>query len=232
MKRFFLFLTIISVSFACKKVFPIKVFKSNPEEELYNEVQCLESQYGKLIPIFGYRFKISGDFNGDGKKESLVEHYFSQITHKETNKYFGNKTEFEDFILLTMKKKPISFLTCSEATIDSITISNAEQLYGISFLKNEGDLNGDGADEISFAISYADWSSCNQYHIASYKNNRWKVIYSFEIRDWMLPEEPSENTKFEGLIKFKAKNKIQITTIDGDVSINHQMIDLSKQLNN
>jgi hypothetical protein len=38
-------------------------------------------------PVFGYRFVITGDFDGDGRKERLVEHYYSGIDNKETYKF-------------------------------------------------------------------------------------------------------------------------------------------------
>src|ERR1035437_2132940 len=42
-----------------------------------------------IKPIFGYRFQITGDFDGDGVKEILNEHFYSKCDQKETNKYFS-----------------------------------------------------------------------------------------------------------------------------------------------
>jgi len=44
----------------------------------------------KLKPVFGYRFSITGNFDGDEKKDTLTEHFFSGIDHKETNKFYEN----------------------------------------------------------------------------------------------------------------------------------------------
>lgn len=63
-----------------------------------------------IKPVFGYRFMLSGDFNGDGKKEKLIEHFFSGIDDKETNKFYDSLSEYEQLIALTIKKEPFSFV--------------------------------------------------------------------------------------------------------------------------
>ena len=35
-----------------------------------------------ITPVLGYRFIVSGDFDGDGKKEKLIEHFFQDLTTK------------------------------------------------------------------------------------------------------------------------------------------------------
>ena len=42
----------------------------------------------EIKPIWGHRFKISGDFDSDGQQETLTEFYYSHRDQKETNKYF------------------------------------------------------------------------------------------------------------------------------------------------
>jgi hypothetical protein len=198
----------------------------------------------KLTPVFGYRFTITGDFNGDGKKEKLTEHYFSNITQQETNK-FCEKLDYDSLVSLTKLKKPHSFVLCNDKKINTLEISQNPQLLGLSYLKNEGDLNGDGTDEVSYVVNWADWSNVNTWHIVTYKNDKWRDIYSFSIRDWQVPDLPRTHNQygmmgldkkiiitkdtsaekkiekrfdaFEGLVKKIAPNKIRIIYMNPEI---------------
>lgn len=170
-----------------------------------------------LKPVFGYRFKLSGDFDGDGKKEQLTEHYFSGLNHKETNKYYEDLSDYDQLVNLTVKKKPYSFVVSDNKRIDTLFISYANQLLGLSYLKNEGDLNGDGTDELSYVINWADWSNVNTWYLVTYKNNQWTELYSFSIMDWQLPDLPQTFNEY-GV--FGIDNKVVNTTND---SVNKQL---------
>ena len=209
----------------------------------------------KLKPVFGYRFSITGDFNGDGKKDTLTEHFFSGIDNKETNKYYENGN-YDTLVALNAKKKTYCFLSCSNKNIRALNIASTPQL-GIAYLKNEGDLNGDGTDEISYAVDWADWSNVNFCRVMTFKNNEWKEIYSFQIRDWQIPDRPQTynqygiaglddkiiNTTnvtankqieknlldFKGFIKKLADNKIQVALITDDATPDTIVVDLKKK---
>ena len=176
-----------------------------------------------IKPVFGYRFIIKGDFNGDGKNEKLIEHYFSGLDHKETNKFYDDLPEYDQLVALTIKKDPYSFVTSDNKSIDTLHISSNGQLLGLSYFKNEGDLNGDGTDEVSYVVNWADWSNLNTWHLMTFKNRKWQELYSFPIWDWQLPDLPETFNQY-GL--FGLENKIINTTDD---KINKQ---LEKELNN
>ncbi|UOE46459.1 hypothetical protein MTO98_18835 [Mucilaginibacter sp. SMC90] len=117
---------------------------------------------------------------------------------------------------------------------------------GLLYLKNEGDLNGDGGDEISCVTNKADWSNLNVCTIMTYKNGKWNMLYWFPIWEWQLPELPrfgsqnglldinqgkitnadtanqrllNELKNFNGLVKKAGKNKIQIIYRSKDISV-------------
>jgi len=210
----------------------------------------------KLIPVLGYRFMIAGDFDGDGKKEILTEHFISGVDHKETCKFYENG-DYDTLVSLNYDKRPISFLTCNKKRIHDLVIAPDGNSLGLSYLKNEGDLDGDGADEISYVVGWADWSSINTYVIMTYKNQKWKDLYSFEIRDWQLPDLPqtynqygliglenkivnTEDTAankkiekdlndFSGFIKKIANNKIQIIHFTDDADLDTTVVDIRKR---
>ncbi len=210
-----------------------------------------------LKPVFGYRFVINGDFDGDGKKEKLIEHFVSGIDNKETNKFYEGLTDYEQLIELTVKKNPISFVVSDNKRIDTLHIFSGGQQLGLSYLKNEGDLNGDGTDEVSYVINWADQSNINTWHLVSYKNNKWTEIYSFPIWDWQLPDLPQtcnqyglfgldnkiintnndtvnirlekELINFKGLVKKIKTNKIQVIFMNEAAEEDTMIVDL-KQL--
>jgi hypothetical protein len=127
-------------------------------------------------------------------------------------------------------------------------------VLGLSYLKNEGDLNGDGGDEISYVGNWADWSSCNTWHIMTYKNNKWKELYSFPMREWQLPDLPGTfnqyglfglqdkviNTtndsanlmlekqliEFPGLVKNLGRNKIKVYFFNDEASLDSAVVKL------
>lgn len=211
-----------------------------------------------IKPTFGYRFIISGDFDGDGKKEKLVEHYVSSIDHQETNKYYDQLPEYDQLVALTIKKKPYSFLVSDQLNIDTLAISKADQQFGLAYLKNEGDLNGDGTDEVSYVVNWADWSSTNTWHLMTYKNKKWEELYWFPIWDWQLPDLPgtfndyglfglmdkvvdSKNdtlnqqleknlSAFKGLVKKIRTNEIQIIYRNENAEQDTMKVDLKKKI--
>jgi hypothetical protein len=138
-------------------------------------------------PVFGYRFSVVGDFNGDGKKERLKERFVSGITNQETNKFYDSIDNYDQLVALTIEKAPISYVVAEDGILDTLHITAAGQMLGLALLKNEGDLNGDGTDELSYVVYWADWSSVNTWHIVTYKNNAWQELDRFSIRDWQLP---------------------------------------------
>lgn len=197
-------------------------------------------------PIWGYRFVITGDFDGDGKTENMMEHYYSLRDKKEAYKLYDNVEE--DWLVWDsiIKKRPYSFALTDNKSIDTLRISQVPQLYGIAYLKNEGDLNDDGTDEVSYVINYADISSMNTCYIVTCKDKKWQELYSFPTRDWAVPELPLDIIRygtygmedkllspeqtmqdletekvlkaFPGLIKKLGKNKIEVNYINDEDS--------------
>jgi hypothetical protein len=225
--------------------------KRNPIEETLKNIPK------NIKPVLGYRFILSGDFDGDGKKEKLIEHFYSLLDNKETNKFYDSLSNYNQLVALTEKKEPYSFVSSDNRRIDTLHISTDDQLLGLSYLKNEGDLNGDGTDEVSYVIDWADWSSWNTWHLVTYKNKKWTELYSFPIWDWQLPDLPEtfnqyglfgleqkiinttndtvnkriekELLDFKGLVKKVKTNKIQVIFRNDETEEDTMIVDL-KQL--
>ncbi|MDR2914211.1 MAG: hypothetical protein LBV74_05205 [Tannerella sp.] len=213
-----------------------------------------EIKTDEFVPVSGYRFLIEGDFDGDGKNERLTECYYSGLDRKETNKFYQDLPDYEQLVILTMQKKPYTFIVSDNPLIDTLHITSKEQQFGLSYLKNEGDLNGDGTDEISYVVNWADWSSCNTWYIMTYRNSKWEEFYSFPIWDWMLPDLPETisqyglmglNDKtigsndtvneyaeeiladFEGLVRKMNGNKIRVIYRNEEAELDSVIIDLN-----
>ena len=223
----------------------------NPIEETLKNIP------ENIKPVLGYRFILTGDFDGDGKKENLIEHFYSLLDNKETNKFYDSLSNYNQLVALTEKKEPYSFVSSDNRRIDTLHISTDDQLLGLSYLKNEGDLNGDGTDEVSYVIDWADWSSWNTWHLVTYKNKKWTELYSFPIWDWQLPNLPEtfnqyglfgleqkiinttndtvnkriekELLDFKGLVKKVKTNKIQVIFRNDETEEDTMIVDL-KQL--
>ena len=87
------------------------------------------------------------------------------------------------------------------------------QLFGLSFLKNEGDIDNNGTDEIGLVVDWADWSDVNSYKIYTYKNNSWTELLNFEIRENDI-DELNKNKDSQGLLYRNTKGDLISKTYD------------------
>ena len=159
-----------------------------------------------LKAVFGYRFIITGDFDGDGRPDTLTEHFISAIDHKEMDKYHYSRAD-SGWIKYGLadsnrSKKPISILAGNKR-VNSLLLDSSGHSLGLAYLKNEGDLDGDGGDEISYVVDWADASSVNFCSVMTYKDHKWRKLYAFQIRDWQIPDLPEINDKFPSKRMYK-----------------------------
>lgn len=222
MKKYRLMICLLLLASSCSNDKPSKnKIKSGEDKKTIFELfgaEDYKSESADIEPIWGHRFQVSGDFNADGVQDTLKEHFYSHRDHKETNKYFSG---IDDALILydsVDARVCQSFLLCSNPKLDTVPIGG---VLGPLWLRNEGDLDGDGGDELSFVESYPQQSSMNECVIASFKNGKWKILYRFEIREWQFPPLPQAGKTY-GLFGGESQY-----TIDVSDSVNLQ---LQKQL--
>lgn len=160
-----------------------------------------------------YQFSITGDFDGDGAIDTLMEKYISTVDGRSLPKTIPGKV-YDSLVAFTFHTQPVCLLIDPNNKLDTLEISNVNQQFGLAYLKNEGDLNGDGIDEISFVVDWADWSNTNTCYIYSYIDGKWEKIYSFSIFDSQLPNYRSiaNMNSFKGLIEKLDNDTIIIST--------------------
>jgi len=130
----------------------------------------------------GGRFFLTGDFDGNGIKDTLFESYISLISKQESYKhYYFEETDKDNKKIISMH--PLCRLYSHQSAIDSLLISNQYDQSGIFLIENLGNITGDAGDEIGFIIDNADLSLVNTYFIYTYSNHQWKLLYRFPINE-------------------------------------------------
>ena len=157
---------------------------------------------------------IKGDFNGDGVEDNLIEKLVSSIDNKSINRL--PQVEYDSLVLLINEKQPIVSLLSENKKIPELIVTKNTS-FGLLWIKNEGDLNQDGADEISIIIDWADFSAINHCLIYSLKNEKWTELAKFEIREWQLNSRDGI-TPFNGFVKQKKNGKFEVLTFDSEMN--------------
>ncbi len=160
-------------------------------------------------PYWGYRFKVEGDFDGNGTKEMLYERFYSQKSKHETYKYLkadnANGYDCTASLQDNDAKKAMSYMVCSDSTIRRMSIgvcSNANAVFGISFMKNVGDLNGDGTDELVYMDDRGCTTDPRFFYLLTYKDGEWKKTRQWRSKFGKLPVLPEVRQKDQILKQF------------------------------
>jgi hypothetical protein len=121
----------------------------------------------------------------------MVEHLVDRTTGLETYKYRENE-DYEATLERVMRERPRCYIASTNPRIDTIPSATDYPALGIAFMKNEGDLDGNGTDEISWVWDPADMSSVNTCVVMTWTSKGWRELLGFEIREWQIPQLPGE----------------------------------------
>jgi len=160
----------------------IKKVKKHYENTLNDDIVPFYVNYIKGFPT---ERTITGDFNGDGKKETLM---------------VGDIIEQDDYGVGSF------YFVFSDKTIPKLKVSSNLDYT----IKNEGDLDGDSRDEIGFLYGWGT-STCRSYTVFTLKNNKWKkmieyVPLTYDMRETgIVPVE--KDTEQEGVILIRSAEK-------------------------
>lgn len=128
-------------------------------------------------------YTITGNLNNDSIQDTLT--WLLEGIKRDTS-----FSTFEDMIQYVSKSS--NALLINNTTTKQQLVSGP--IVGLYFLHNEGDLNNDGTDELSYVVDWADQSTLNTYHIITNNNNEWKELYSFPIWEWQIDSAIANNT--------------------------------------
>jgi hypothetical protein len=172
----------------------------------------------------GYRIQISGDFNGDGKTDTIYESYISALTGAETYKDMDS-IYWEENVVAIMKNKPISRFYTNIRGVDTFIVNKDSQQRGTWLLENLGDVYGGKGDELGYVVNWADYSNTNTYHIITLLNGKWRELYQFDINEAVnyQPENLFDSTS---IIKPLEHGKIRHKYFDIHAEISDTVVTL------
>lgn len=140
-------------------------------------------------PIMGYRFNITGDFDGDRKTDILQERFTDSLYKDEAAKYYTSTDtlfDYNDVSLLNLYFNNRSFLEWKEK---KLKLSGGH--LGFHYIENCGDINDDGKDEIIVLKQWDDFSNMNTAYVYTFNNDKWNEIYTIPVWEWQFPPTPS-----------------------------------------
>ena len=164
----------------------------DPEPKVEMVVPNVEAS--TLKPVRGHRFRVLADVTGDGRKDTLIERFIDPATGKETHKFFEDAT-YDTLNARIWRLKPDCSVRCSDTSVGDLPIRKGGS-FGLLWLRNEGDLNKDGREEIGWVGHWADYSNVNTYHLCSWDGRAWIELASFGMWEWQLPDTPGANRDY------------------------------------
>jgi len=172
----------IDINDSLKKI--TSVFNSEDSNKIF-----IHDFLKNSIPIMGYRFVISGDFDGDNVQDTLYERYTDSLFLKEAPKYYcstDSSINYFQIIYVNDYLKRKSFLFWNK-----MGVKLEGGALGFHYIETCGDINVDGKDEIVVVKQYDDQSNCNSAYFYTYKNKQWEEIYSTPVWEWQFPTTPN-----------------------------------------
>jgi hypothetical protein len=124
---------------------------------------------------------VTGDFDGDGRGDTIFQHTFSRMTRTEIdNSADPSQNEWDVVVKWFFDRDADVYLTLHKNDHDTLRLGPAQGLY---CLINIGDINADGKDEIALVIDHLDFSSVNSCLIYSLCNNKWTLLKQFDVHE-------------------------------------------------
>ncbi len=185
-------------------------YSCNHEVKIVNEPTVEQDVEAAITYDSLVKNVIKGDFDGDGNRDELSETLISRVDNKSIDVL--PKLEYDSLLSVIAAKNPTLSLRSSSKNIPELILSE-EPSFGLFWIKNEGDLDHDGSDELSVVIDWADLSQCNTCQVYSFKENKWYLFAQFDVREWQL----ERNSDFKGFILKNGKG-FQVATFDSEIN--------------
>lgn len=133
----------------------------------------------KLHPL--KKLSVTGDFDGDGKPDTLLQHNYSLLAKAEIG-YAADpfENDWDSVVNWFYDQDAEVYLARKNRVGDTLHLGIAQGLY---CLLNLGDMNGDGKDEIAFVVDYLDYSRVNSCKIYAICNGKWTRLKEFDVHE-------------------------------------------------
>jgi hypothetical protein len=152
---------------------------------------------------------VTGDFDGDGKLDTISQNNISDITHQQIDSYPCNQWDsiekyfdkIEADVILTIKNK----------NCDTLHLGSGSGLY---CLINIGDNNKDKKDEIAFVVDYHNFTNISPCDIYTLCKNKWIKLKTFDIHESAFDYESENDSDFKQIKGFLECHKNKWFYID------------------
>ncbi len=192
-------------------LFCLAIASCRQSEPSNSEPQEKQEYENEVVYDALFKNVILGDFNGNGKEDELKETLISEVNNESIDAL--PQLEYDSLAALVNNKKPVLSLRSSNGDIPELLISKNPS-FGLLWIKNEGDLDNDGSDEISVIVDWADWSQVNSCTVYSLKKDEWLEYAKFDVREWQI----SKKTDFNGFIVKNKKGIYEVSTFDSEMN--------------
>lgn len=148
-----------------------------------------------------------GDFDGDGKTDTLFQHNYSLLRHTEIDSAADPfKNEWDTVVNWFYRQDPQIYICFNKINTDTLKLGAGQGLY---CLLNIGDNNKDGKDEIAFVVDYLDYSRVNSCKIFSLCENKWLQLKQIGIHEdaFNFNSEVNPNPVFPEINEYLEKRK-------------------------
>jgi len=146
---------------------------------------------------------VLGDFDGDGKKDTIFQHNFSRLTKTEIE-YSADpfQNDWDTVVKWFYDQDANLYLTTNKSNQDILNLGTAQGLY---CLINIGDNNADGKDEIALVIDYLDFSRVNSCKIYTFCKDKWTLLKQFGVHEGSFDFTSDKAPIFDNIKDFLEK---------------------------
>lgn len=234
MKQILILTTLLVTLFSCgRKQHADNQSKEGSEVTVNNEdgiqqdnleIDELVDKMQAFLKDYTYQ-QVVGKWREPSTVDTLTIHLYSRKYGCEivTPLFFSDEIDYESLLEYTAKLDPVIYIVNNSNPTDTLKLGeDIGQLYGVYFAINNGDMDGDGLDELMYMINWADLSSLNSFHIASYKENAWVDLFSFPVWEWQFDEG------YENVIQKLPEGKIMINFRSDEANEETKIVDLKE----
>lgn len=193
-KRFFWILLSSVVASAC--------YHNKKEKFAQKPAQNQETTVSDSL-VHLQKLTITGDFDGDGKSDTICQNTISKSTREEITSFPENQWDsieryfdrLEADVTLTLKNRKA----------DTLHLGSGGGMY---CLINIGDTNKDRKDEVAFVVDYYNFSNISPCMVYTLCDGEWIQLQSFKIHESAFEYEGEKLPVFKEIKGFlEVRNK-------------------------